>query len=95
MSTQISSHKAQLVASVLDGSWRQSDSGRLELDTADLDQVTPLLYGSGAAALGWWRIRHSSLKDTPSGELPGPKKGEQDPVGGAEGFSREAFRGGG
>ncbi|HKZ80431.1 MAG TPA: nucleotidyltransferase family protein [Pyrinomonadaceae bacterium] len=69
MSTQISSHKAQLVASVLDGSWRQSDSGRLELDTADLDQVTPLLYGSGAAALGWWRIRHSSLKDTPSGEL--------------------------
>lgn len=58
-----------MLASVLEGSWRQSDSGRLELDIADLDQITPLLYGSGAAALGWWRIRHSGLKDSPSGQL--------------------------
>jgi len=31
--------------------------------------VTPLLYDSGAAALGWWRVRQTALRETPSGEL--------------------------
>jgi hypothetical protein len=31
--------------------------------------VTPLLYDSGAAGLGWWRIRETDLRETPSGEL--------------------------
>jgi hypothetical protein len=35
----------------------------------DLEIVTPLLYGSGAAGLGWWRIRETDLRHTASGEL--------------------------
>ena len=31
--------------------------------------MTPLLYGSGAAALGWWRLRSTSLEETASGEV--------------------------
>ena len=31
--------------------------------------MTPLICDSGAAGLGWWRIRNSALAQTPSGEL--------------------------
>jgi hypothetical protein len=41
----------------------------LELSPTDFDLVTPLLYDSGAAGLGWWRIRDTQLGDTDSGEL--------------------------
>ena len=35
----------------------------------ELDAVTPLLCDSGAAGLGWWRIRDTALAQTSSGEL--------------------------
>jgi hypothetical protein len=41
----------------------------LRLSVEELDEVTPLLYNSGAAALGWWRLRQTALRDTPSAEL--------------------------
>jgi hypothetical protein len=63
------SSRGSLLATTLEGSWRISPSPGLSLSTTQLDEVTPLLYDSGAAALGWWRIRETTLRDTPSGEL--------------------------
>ncbi len=61
--------RAGLVAATLQTSWRTSPPAELNLSTEQLDEVTPLLYDSGAAGLGWWRIRETNLRDTPSGEL--------------------------
>ncbi|MFY9609931.1 MAG: nucleotidyltransferase family protein [Blastocatellia bacterium] len=55
----------ELVARVLRGAWR-SDPPELDILEDELDQVAPLLLASGAAALGWWRVRHSNLRDTPA-----------------------------
>jgi len=57
----------QLVADALRRCWRLSTTS--ELAPADFDAVTPLLYDSGAAGLGWWSVRDTSLADSPSGEL--------------------------
>src|SRR2546426_7669112 len=58
-----------LVCAILAGSWRHTPSPSLAISSTQLDEVLPLLYGSGAAALGWWRIRHTALKTTPSAEV--------------------------
>lgn len=57
----------RLVANSLRGSWRLSTTAELTL--ADFEVITPLLYDSGAAGLGWWSIRDSDLANIPSGEL--------------------------
>ncbi|MGA9772816.1 MAG: nucleotidyltransferase family protein [Blastocatellia bacterium] len=54
-----------LIAMVLNGSWRRSHPP-LEISAEELDKIAPLLLGSGAAALGWWRIRNSHLHQTPA-----------------------------
>ncbi len=69
MSRPYVSARGCLVATALEGSWRISPSSELDLSAAQLDEVTPLLYDSGAAGLGWWRVRETNLRDTPSGEL--------------------------
>ena len=51
---------ARLLASFLNGSWRR-ECPPLSLTPAEVARATPLLIGSGAAALGWRRI-----KDTPA-----------------------------
>ena len=61
--------KGELVARALSGSWRAEGTHEFELSPQELDEVTPLLYGSGAAALGWWRVRHTELKESPSAEV--------------------------
>lgn len=61
--------KGGLVAAVLAGAWRSPVEPTLEISELELDEVTPLLYGSGAAALGWRRVSKSKLKDSPSAEL--------------------------
>jgi len=61
--------KGNLVARALAGSWRSSSSAPFDLTESQLGEVTPLLFGSGAAALGWWRVRNTALRDTPSGEV--------------------------
>lgn len=57
-----------LVATTLSKSWVESPPD-LSLSEPELDQVAPLLYQSGGAGLGWWRIRDSDLRQTPSGEM--------------------------
>src|SRR6266852_5026087 len=63
------SSRGRLVATVLERSWRTSPPVELHLSATEFDEVTPLLYDSGAAGLGWWRVRETDLRDTPSGEL--------------------------
>ena len=53
--------KGNLVAAVLSGSWRSSALPTLDISETELDTVTPLLYDSGTAALGWRRVRKTSL----------------------------------
>jgi hypothetical protein len=59
----------KLVARSLQRSWADEDLGDLDMSRDEFDQVTPLLYESGAAALGWRRIRNTSFRDSESGEL--------------------------
>jgi hypothetical protein len=50
-----------LVAVILTQSWREFPPP-LETSAEELLRVAPLLMGSGAAALAWWRVRHSELR---------------------------------
>src|SRR5581483_5600537 len=52
-----------LVAKALTGAWRQPPPA-FNLTLEELTTVAPLLLGSGAGALGWWRIRTTDLKTT-------------------------------
>ena len=61
--------KGDLVGKVLSGVWRRSGFPSLEISESELNEVTPLLYGSGAAALGWHRLSKTELKDSPSAEV--------------------------
>jgi hypothetical protein len=61
--------RAKLVCTILEGSWRSEPNPPLCISQSQLDEVTPLLYGSGAAALGWRRLRHTELQDRPSAVL--------------------------
>lgn len=63
----VSSTRGQLVADVLARFWL--DSTPTDLTVEQLDEVTPLLHGSGGAGLGWWQIRNTPLARTASGEL--------------------------
>ncbi len=54
--------RGKLVASALAGSWRVSPPPPPpSLSPAALNAVTPLLLRTGAASLGWWRVRSSEL----------------------------------
>ena len=64
MSEAGSKSRGRLVATALAGAWRPSPPP-LEITARDLDDVAPLLLGSGAGALGWWRVRHSDLGASP------------------------------
>ncbi len=61
--------KGELVAKVLAGSWRNSYAEALDISEAELDLVTPLLYDSGTAALGWSRIKNTTLRESPSAQV--------------------------
>jgi hypothetical protein len=61
--------KGALVARALAGSWREPANPNLDLTSAELEEVTPLLYGSGAAALGWWRVRETELRESAAAEV--------------------------
>jgi hypothetical protein len=58
-----------LVSAILAGSWRAQPPS-LNLSLSELNEVTPLLYESGAASLGWQRIKaDESAANSPSGHL--------------------------
>lgn len=52
------------MAAALTGAWRLSPP-ILDSSIEDLAEVIPQLLGSGAGALGWWRVRPSELKTDP------------------------------
>jgi Uncharacterised nucleotidyltransferase len=70
-STPVARHRnpdtALLQCRILSGAWRETPPP-LELSPTELEGIAPLLCGSGAAGLSWWRIRHSSLADTRAGQ---------------------------
>ncbi len=68
-SASSNSSLGRLVALALRQSWRDSIALHPAYSFADFEAVTPLLYDSGAAGLGWWAIRDTGLAETPSGDL--------------------------
>jgi len=62
-------HKGTLVAEVLAGSWRNSGVPTLQMTEIELDAVTPLLYDSGTAALGWHRLKQTPLRTSASAQI--------------------------
>lgn len=58
--------KGRLVARVLSIAWRQSP-GPTTLSAEELAEVSPLILGSGAGALAWYRVRNSPLRSSPTG----------------------------
>lgn len=69
MKAKNGARKSRLVAEVLSGAWRSSDFPPLQISEPDLDEVTPLLCASGAAALGWHRINNSEVGNFPSAQV--------------------------
>ncbi len=65
--TWTSGARGELVAAVLAGAWRHSPPPP-SLSPAALIEVTPLLLGTGAAGLGWWRVRSSELLTSPAAQ---------------------------
>ena len=63
------SSRGRLVAAALKRSWAETANPTVIFSESQLDEVTPLLYGSGAAGLGWWCIRRTDLRETASGEM--------------------------
>jgi len=61
--------KGNLIATVLSGGWRSSPCQPLKLSVAELDEITPLLCASGAAALAWRRISNTDLEQASSAEV--------------------------
>lgn len=64
-----STPRGELVSRALTHSWRPQVPETSSLSPDELKAVTPLLYESGAAGLGWWRIRNTALRKTAEGEL--------------------------
>ncbi|HKQ04230.1 MAG TPA: nucleotidyltransferase family protein [Blastocatellia bacterium] len=61
--------KGALVAKALAGAWRREPPA-FDLTLEELTIIAPLLLGSGAGALGWWRVRDTHLKTAAvAGEL--------------------------
>ena len=56
-----------MLAAVLTRAWRHPPPP-LDLSTHEVEEAAPLLLGSGAGALGWWRVRNSDLRTTPPAE---------------------------
>ncbi|HST54123.1 MAG TPA: nucleotidyltransferase family protein [Pyrinomonadaceae bacterium] len=54
---------AQLLAATLEGSWR-AEPTPAHVSAGELASVVPMLVGSGAAPLAWWKIRHTELATT-------------------------------
>jgi hypothetical protein len=58
---------SSLLAKVLSGAWRKTWAD-FDISEDELALLNPLLQGSGAGGLGWWRIRHLNLETLPTGE---------------------------
>lgn len=63
MSAALSDSACVLIASALEGAWRR-EPPPAALSEEQLARVAPLVAGSGASALAWWKLRRSSLSGT-------------------------------
>jgi hypothetical protein len=55
----------RLLAGLLAGAWRPSPSpGALSLSDLQLQRAVPRLLETGAASLGWWRVRRSPWRQS-------------------------------
>jgi hypothetical protein len=59
--------RSEVLCELLAGSWRQNPPPAAVLST-ELEDVVPVLHGSGAAGLAWQRIRGSALADLPAAD---------------------------
>lgn len=59
--------RGELVKASLSGAWRNPPFPSLEISQTQLDEVTPLLKGSSAGALGWWRVSRTKFRQSASG----------------------------
>jgi hypothetical protein len=59
--------QGQLLAATLEGSWRASPTPA-QISADELSSVVPLLKGSGAAPLAWWKIRATALAAAPAAQ---------------------------
>src|SRR5215208_6628950 len=57
---------ASVMAELLSGSWRLTPPA-VRLSAAELESVVRPLTGSGTAALAWWSVRHSRLRESAPG----------------------------
>lgn len=57
----------ELVARALAGAWRAEPALEATLTEASLGRVAPLLVGSSTAALAWWKVRRTPLRETEAG----------------------------
>jgi hypothetical protein len=62
MKITLSQTMGGLVARFLAGAWRLKPPA-FDLSSHDLEKIAPLLLRSGAAGIGWWRLRGSELQD--------------------------------
>jgi hypothetical protein len=63
-----SQSRGELVAKALAGAWRDDSPHVASISHDELARVAPLLAGSGAAALAWWKIRQTTLNETATAE---------------------------
>lgn len=61
--------RGTLLCAILAGAWRPTLTSPLNISEQQLDEIAPLLYGSGGAALGWWQVRQTELSPTSSAEV--------------------------
>ena len=54
-----------VLATALAGSWRPFTQ-EIVCAESSLAEIVPLLIGSMSGALGWWRIRHTALRSSPT-----------------------------
>lgn len=60
MPQRANSKKASLLASFFEGAWRSSPP-TLKISAEQLEEIAPMLLGSGAGPLGWWRVKNTDL----------------------------------
>jgi hypothetical protein len=65
MSTERATSTGELIAKALAGAWRLSPPA-LVLSPDELERITALLYGGGAGALVWRRLRQTTLQALPA-----------------------------
>ncbi len=66
---RIKQSRGSLVGRILSGAWRKPPFPPLDITQDQLDEATPLLNGSSAGALAWWRIGKTAFRGSASAEV--------------------------